>query len=68
MRHRQNEIRKKGFSINTKTEIPQEAYQEDGVIDFSKIRVGVKTLDDAVLDINPYKRISSQLGEKQIVL
>ena len=68
MRHRQNEIRKKGFSISTKTEIPQDAYQEDGVIDFSKIRVGVKTLDDAVLDINPYKRISSQLGDKEIVL
>ena len=44
MRHRQDEIRKKGFALDTKTSIPEEAYSESGVIDFSKIRVGVKTL------------------------
>jgi hypothetical protein len=68
MRHRQEEIKKKGFSLNTKTEIPPEAYRENGTIDFSKIRVGLKTLDDATIDINPYKKIDATLGDKNTIL
>lgn len=36
--------------------------------DFSKIKVGVKTLDDAVLSLGDYKRLNPQLGDKQNVL
>ena len=37
-------------------------------IDFSKIKVGVKTLDDAVVDLSNYKKINSRLGDKKEVL
>ena len=36
--------------------------------DFSKIKVGVKTLDDAVLSLGQYKKINPRLGDKTQVL
>ena len=38
------------------------------IVDFSKVKVGVKSLEDAVLDVNPYTRIDSRLGDKDTVL
>ena len=37
-------------------------------VDFSKIKVGVKTLDDAVINLGTYKTIDPRLGDKQQVL
>ena len=37
-------------------------------LDFSKIRVGLKTLDDAVLSLGQYKRLNARLGDKVEVL
>lgn len=37
-------------------------------IDFAKIRVGLKTLDDAVLSLGDYKKINPRLGDKEEVL
>lgn len=37
-------------------------------IDFSKIRVGLKTLQDATIDIGSYRRINSRCGDKNFVL
>ena len=42
--------------------------QPGQIVDFSKVKVGVKTLQDAVLDVNPYKKIDARLGDKQTVL
>ena len=36
--------------------------------DFSKLKVGVKTLNDAVVSLGQYKRINPRLGDKQEVL
>ena len=36
--------------------------------DFSKIRIGVKTLNDAVVSLGQYKRINPRLGDKKNVL
>lgn len=36
--------------------------------DFSKIRVGIKTLEDAVINTNPYMRVNPRLGDKDFVL
>jgi len=33
-------------------------------IDFSKIRMGIKTLDDAVVSYGTYNKISATLGNK----
>ena len=32
--------------------------------DFSKIRVGIKTLDDATVNLGTYKRINPNFGDK----
>lgn len=40
----------------------------NGKLDYSKIRVGAKTLEDAVLNIGEYKRINPLLGDKKEVL
>ena len=37
-------------------------------IDFSKIQVGVKTLEDAVLTLGNYKRLNPRLGDRDEVL
>ena len=36
--------------------------------DFSKIRVGIKTLDNAILELGDYKRVNPRLGDKKEVL
>lgn len=37
-------------------------------VDFSKIRVGLKTLEDAVLSLGDYKKVNSRLGDKETIL
>lgn len=37
-------------------------------IDFSKIKIGIKTLDDAILSLGEYKRLNPRLGDKKEVL
>ena len=37
-------------------------------VDFSKIKIGVKTLDDAILSLGQYKRLNPRLGDKKEVL
>lgn len=69
MINRVKEIKRKGFVMK-----PEEEYQafsaDDGFVpvDFSKIKVGVKTLNDAVLDLNAYKKLNDRLGDKQTIL
>ena len=36
--------------------------------DFSKIRVGIKTLDNAILELGDFKKINPRLGDKKEVL
>lgn len=36
--------------------------------DFSKIRVGIKTLEDAVYNVNTFSKINKNFGDKQFVL
>ena len=47
-----------------------QSFADDGFVpvDFSKIKVGLKTLNDAVLDLNAYKKLNNRLGDKQAVL
>lgn len=65
MRHRQEEIRAKGFALN------ENEYSNDGApLDFSKIRVGIKTLEDAIVDVNPYRQLgstNSKYGDKTFI-
>lgn len=63
--NRQEEIHKKGFSLKGERQI-----RYDGPIpmDYSKIQIGKRTLQDAILDLGYLKKINSKLGNKYIVL
>ena len=45
-----------------------ETSQKYTPVDFSKIKVGVKTLDDATLSLGQYKRMNPRLGDKDSVM
>lgn len=62
MRNRQEEIRSKGFDmINSRR-----GYE--GPIDYGKIKVGTKTLDDAVLNLGSMHKIRHDFGNKAFIL
>lgn len=63
MRHKQEDIREKGFSL-----IPSESIQPESIVDFSRMRVGLKNLDDATLNINAYKKVNSNYGDKTFIM
>ena len=37
-------------------------------MDFGKIKIGARTLEDAILSLGEYKRINPKLGDKKVVL
>lgn len=64
MRNRIEEIKKKGF----KMDLASDTNERYTPTDFSKIRMGIKTLDDAIVSYGTYNKISATLGNKQHVL
>lgn len=67
MINRVKEIKKKGFDM-TGEDIQNYADQPYNVTDFSKIRVGMKNLDDAIINIGELKKINPRLADKNTVL
>lgn len=63
MINRIEEIKKKGFEMRLNDTIEQSP-----VLDFSKIKVGIKTLDDAILDLGELKKIDPRLADKKTIL
>lgn len=62
MRNRQEEIRSKGFDmINSRR-----GYE--GPIDYGKIKIGTKTLEDAVLNLGSMPKIRHDFGNKAFIL
>ena len=59
MRKRQEEIRAKGFALTPRA---------NSIEDYSKIRVGLKHVEDAVLDLNQFKKLNSKYADKAFVL
>ena len=70
MRNRVEEIKAKGFNIITTrdTDQTQTGYQGMPSIDFNKIKIGVKTLDDAILEVSTLKKTNPRLADKATVL
>lgn len=69
--NRIKEIKQKGFSMSPATDNTINIYENNDTfnpIDFSKIKVGAQTLDDAVLELGSYKKINPNLGDKKEVL
>ena len=69
MINRKEEIKKKGFKMSfidsTSNSESQSAFAP---VDFSKIKVGAKTLEDAILDLGSYQQIDRRLAKKEAIL
>ena len=68
MINRKEEIKKKGFAMALDRDTIDQ-YRPDGVpVDFSKIKVGIKALDDATYNLGAYKKINPRLADKDTIL
>ena len=64
MINRVKEIKSKGFSfVPEKTEI-----SNNSTVDFNKLKVGVKTLEDAILNLGALKKVNPTYANKNTVL
>ena len=73
MRNRIEEIHKKGFNILNSRDTnydPTVGFHYEGapITDFNKIKVGAKTLDDAIIKLGDYQKINPRLANKTAVL
>ena len=66
--NRMKEIKQKGFAMSMAADDTRDAYEGFNPVDFSKIKVGIRNLDDAILDIGTYKKINPHFGDKKEVL
>ena len=66
MINRKEEIKKKGFSIPLSEDTHIQSPFE--VTDFSKIKVGAKTLEDAIVELGDYRKVDKRLTNKLSVL
>ena len=64
MRNRMAKIKEKGFNMNLATDT-DERYTPS---DFNKIRIGLKTLEDAIVTYGDLRKTNPRLGTKQNVL
>ena len=67
MVNRMEEIKRKGFDMGFADNTP-DVLDLRQVHDFSKIKVGAKILEDAVIDVGTYKKINTKCGDKTAVL
>ena len=71
MRNRIDEIKAKGFNIIASRETDQiQSIKYQGIpeVDFKKIKLGVKTLDDAILKLGDLKKINPNMADKITIL
>ena len=67
MVNRMEEIKRKGFNMALADSTPDVLDLRE-VHDFSKIKVGIKQLADATIDVGSYKKINQKCGDKERVL
>uniref|UniRef100_UPI002D80E07B hypothetical protein n=1 Tax=Methanobrevibacter ruminantium TaxID=83816 RepID=UPI002D80E07B len=60
-------IKEKGFSMNLENSTDEYGNNFRSV-DFSRIKVGIKNLDDAIVTLGDYKKVNSRLSDKQTIL
>jgi hypothetical protein len=66
LRNRQ-QIKAKGFVMAPQRPI-DEPYAENNVYDFSRIKIGLQHLDDAILDLGSLKQADITYGDKKVIL
>lgn len=62
MQNRQEAIRSKGFAIVDRRQV------YEGPIDYGKMRVGTKVLDDAILNLGTIAKAEKKFASKQMIL
>lgn len=66
---RQEEIKEKGFNISLATDTSELPTPDRRTLDFNKVKIGVKMLEDAVLtNAGDLKKVNPNLADKQNVL
>ena len=69
MINRKEEIKKKGFKMSFVDSASSSEKENTFMpIDFSKIRVGAKILEDAILDLGNYGKVDQRLTRKESIL
>lgn len=59
----------KGFDmIHRDHQLTIEDLDEDGLLDFSKMRVGVRSITDAILNVGTFKKVNKNYGDKEFIL
>ena len=67
--NRVKEIKSKGFNMTKPVIDAKPLYNDDFVpVDFSRIKVGTQTLEDAVLELGDLKKIDKRLADKRTIL
>lgn len=61
MRNRLDEIKNKGFKMQSYGDGPS-------TVDFNRVKVGVKSLDDATLNLGSIKKVNSSMADKAKIL
>ena len=62
MQNRQEAIHNKGFSMNNR----RQTYE--GPIDYGKIKIGTKTVEDAVLQLGALQQVDKRFANKHVIL
>ena len=69
MINRKEEIKKKGFKMSFADSTSNSETQNSFVpVDFSKIKVGAKTLEDAILDLGNYQKVDKRFTRRDLIL
>ena len=69
MINRKEEIKKKGFQMTFQDSMPETNSQNPFTpVDFAKIKIGAKTIEDAVLELGNYQKIDTRLTKKETIL
>jgi hypothetical protein len=63
--NRVQEIKKKGFSM---TPADTENINPFVPVDFSKVQIGTKKVEDAIYELGDFKKANPRFGDKKVVL
>lgn len=68
MINRVEQIKAKGFNMSRNDSAEEVSVMNTPLADFSKIKVGLKTLDDAIVNLSDFKKADRRLADKNEVL
>ena len=58
----------RNLSMRMSSRVDDYPLDSSGIVDFSKIKVGAKTLEDAILDLGNYQKVDKRLARREAIL